>query len=252
MIDITMTAMPRPEIVNATLRSFSVNAFGDYSECRLIINIDPFGNKNTKHVLDVVHDYFKHNNVIYRTPDHASFPDAFKWTWSQVTSPISFNLEDDWILLQKIKLKKVKKLFQHNNMLASLRLCNEKVTRTGKVGGKKNRILSWDEHKGIYIVQDKFKFGVLGHPSFFNRSFILKVLEFFDTNKNPEFQFRMGPASNIGQIMKHYTFGEYTYPGNTPVVEDIGRRWRNSQGIQWNSYLTKTRRDQSKDLTWVK
>src|SRR4030043_1164252 len=101
MIDITMTATLRPQVISQTLESFCRNIFKDRNSYRLIVNIDPVGEKvKTAKVLEVCKQYFK--NIVFNTPKFPSFPSAVVWCWSKVESDFSFHLEDDWISVCKI------------------------------------------------------------------------------------------------------------------------------------------------------
>ena len=66
-IDITMTATLRPIILEQTLKSVVENIITNEHEFRLIINIDPSGEKiQQKIVLKVAKTYFK--DILYNYP----------------------------------------------------------------------------------------------------------------------------------------------------------------------------------------
>jgi len=101
-LDIVMTATIRPEVVDLTLKSFFNKFLNQFEKVRLIINIDPIGDEqyNSNDVLNVCYKYI--DDVVYNTPNKASFPKAVKWCWEQVQSEYFLHLEDDWLLKKPI------------------------------------------------------------------------------------------------------------------------------------------------------
>jgi len=87
-IDVVVTATLRPEILNLTLQSFYTRFLRQFKQSRLIINIDPIGDKRygPDNILKICRQYFK--EVIYRCPPKPSFSDAVKWGWEQVENRI--------------------------------------------------------------------------------------------------------------------------------------------------------------------
>ena len=60
MIDITMTAVRRPKVIDKTLKSFTKHIFKNQKDYRLIINIDPVGEGHSNNkVIDVCEKYFE-------------------------------------------------------------------------------------------------------------------------------------------------------------------------------------------------
>ena len=52
-MDITMTAVRRPEVIEKTLKSFTENLFTTPDDHTLIVNIDPIGEGTNKEVIEV-------------------------------------------------------------------------------------------------------------------------------------------------------------------------------------------------------
>lgn len=106
MITFTTTATIRPELIDQTYSSFSSNLTGiNLKECELVINVDPMPNdqlKNREKVIEVAKKYF--GKVTYRFPEKPNFPDALRWCWTNTSTKYIFNLEDDWILLNKVNV----------------------------------------------------------------------------------------------------------------------------------------------------
>ncbi len=120
VINTTCTAMPRPEIVEQTFKSFTESIRGvNWREQKLHINIDPFPHKTPedlveidkerRKVIDVGKKYF--GEVNYRMPVHripngygGNYSDAYKWVWGNAESEIILNLEDDWVMNRHVQI----------------------------------------------------------------------------------------------------------------------------------------------------
>ena len=67
MIDVTIPAVRRPEILRKTLDSFFKNLF-KATPCHAIINVDPVGLEiDSMRVVDVCREYF--DEVVFNLPD---------------------------------------------------------------------------------------------------------------------------------------------------------------------------------------
>lgn len=226
MLDITMTACKRPEILEKTLWSFSRLMDLNKKETRLIINIDPVGEDvQDKVLVDICLAYFP--NTKFRLPREPSFPKAFKWVWEQVEAPYILHLEDDWELVRPAILKDITNLLHKYDNLMILRL---PAFISGFNNMKNwNRFFPWN---GEFFECPENLIGGLGfcgHPSIIKREFIKKAVEAIDDIRNPEKQLKwrnpiMGPF-----IMKK-RFGVFSVPDSPPVIKDIGRRWMIKNG----------------------
>ena len=103
-IDIVTTATIRPEILDKTYKSFVDNLFLDRSCFRLIINVDPAGDKHRtqQDVLNIAKKYF--SDIIYNFPIDPCFTKSVKWLWANTQSTYVFHLEDDWTINQRIDI----------------------------------------------------------------------------------------------------------------------------------------------------
>ena len=109
-LDLVLVATLRPEILEITLNSFYHKLLKNF-DVRLIVNIDPIGDKRyvQQDIINVCKKYFP--NIIFRTPNSASFSKAVQWGWQQVKSEIFFHLEDDWCLKKNVDAKLINKCF---------------------------------------------------------------------------------------------------------------------------------------------
>ena len=228
MIDVTMTATRRPELLRDTLSSFRENLFGDRMKrgTRLIINVDPVGEDiPSESVVDVAREFFE--LVEYRCPTKPSFPAAFQWCWSQTTRDYIFNLEEDWRLLIPVDLDKMMELMEEFPALTTLRLsfspCKENVKNW-------NHFLTWNGR--FYEVPNNLKglLGFCGHPSLIKILFVRIGLNLLDGKTNPEKQLKWRRGSPHERILQNLRYGVYGFPGMGAAVLDTGRRWKLDHG----------------------
>ena len=209
-IDITMTAVKRPEILRRTLESFCNNLFTEKDRYRLIINIDSIGEKvKPKVILKICKRFFKEEQIIYNVSVTASFPAAVIWTWQQVEAPWVFHLEDDWIINMPVDINDMIEIMKKYS-LVSLRLNKNK---SGK---------SKSTNKYGYMSHPKISL----NPTFFDGAFIKNVVPLMDPKLNPEKQLRIGKGiEERGKYLMKFKHGIYTKESIQQVVVDIGREW---------------------------
>lgn len=206
-IDITMTATKRPNILNSTLESFCKNILTDKSRYRLIINIDPIGERvKSREILRIAKKYF--DNVTYKYSKTPGFTKAVIWCWRQVTAKYVFHLEDDWTLSKPIKIDDMINIFEKNLNLASLRL-NKDNLRSSRHGNKFG-----------FVYAPKLSL----NPSLFRGKFIKEVHSLMKITRNPEKQLRCN-KSELGQYIGRWKDGIYVKDGYNSIVNDIGRSW---------------------------
>jgi hypothetical protein len=103
-LEFCTTAMRRPGIVLETYRSFAANLRGvDFAASTLYLNIDPKPIEgDAGAVVLAAREHF--GNVVVNQPEHACFPAALKWCWSQPGGEFLFSLEDDWRLERPVQI----------------------------------------------------------------------------------------------------------------------------------------------------
>lgn len=196
-LSFTTTAMPRPEIVQATYHSFTRNLHGlDFSKVTLYINIDSFPRIKDDHkrqeVVDIARRYF--GNVVVNMPDTPSFAVAVKWCFSMIETPYNFHLEDDWELLTPFQISSFNQFFipPHVQQVA--------LRSRGNVR------------------QDFFLC-----PSFIRGNFCREMAEKMNTSENPEVEIRN--IKNKEGIYRKESFVMYPFDTQSLVVRDTGRAW---------------------------
>jgi hypothetical protein len=220
-IDITMTAVIRPTILERTLESIVKNIVTKEHRFRLIINIDPVGEKTKpKVVMRVAEKYFKH--IVYNHARQPSFPKAVIWVWKNSDAPYIFHIEDDWSINRKINVSKMINILDNHKELSSLRLY--------KYTTPKGQLFStfgckWRYNKEGFYVADGWQkqFGL--NPILIKRQFIDEALPRMRENVNPEKQFRSSQKYMVPVIEK-WKYGLYASPSEKALISDIGHAWR--------------------------
>ena len=221
MIDITMTATRRPELIRKTLGTFLSKLFFRTNDCRLIINVDPAGrDMQSFEIIDLCREYFP--DIICSCPNEPSFSKAFKWVWSQATADFVFHLEDDWELLRPVSLVKMIEIMRNNPDLAILRLA-WKPTDTGSAKNWKY-FFPWNGEFFECPQELRRTVGFCGHPSLIRGEFIRNTVSYIDETRNPEKQFHHGPREIMEEVDK-WRYGVFAGRNQPPAIRDIGRQW---------------------------
>lgn len=230
MLDITITATQRHEILRKTLESFKKNLFKDHPIRSININIDPVGpDSDYFRCLDVCKKVFPDVYLNYRAPEKPNFSEGFKWVWNEARSNFVFHLEDDWELLRNINLSDMMDMLNRHDDLALLRLPQFKSTE--KTMKNWNLFYPWN---GVYFECPKnliMTAGFCGHPSLIKGEFVQNTAPFIDTAKNPEKQFHHGPPMIMEEVVK-WKFGVYGQPNMPNAIADLGRKWSVETGWQ--------------------
>lgn len=228
-IDITMTAVLRPSLLNKTLKTIVNNICKDSEvKFRLILNVDPVGEKiDPMQVVDTAKKYF--DEVIYNIPTEPSFPKAVKWIWNASEAPYVFHWEDDVFILRKIDVKDMIGIHKRHEGISSLRLFKHDTPRnkTIKVFNSK-----WHYNKGGFYVADRWQeqFGL--NPILIKRAFVKEAITLMRDDLNPEKQFRVGNDLMVPLISK-WRYGLYTSPGDKALVwGKEGAAWKRSMGLK--------------------
>ena len=227
MIDITMTATLRPDLVSQTLESFCRNIFRDRDNYRLIINIDPVGEKvKSIRVLEVCRQYFR--NIVFNVPRSPSFPVAVIWCWSSTSSDFVFHLEDDWISVCKIDIYDMIRILKANDTLACLRLSKYDIPRpaTVKLLGA-HYTYTGDNH---FITNSNNQFGL--NPVLIKKEFVKQAVPTMSLHSNPEKQFRPSKNDKMNNLINSWRFGLYGVPGGKATVRDNGTLWREKNNFK--------------------
>ena len=203
-LSFTTTAMPRPEVVQATYDSFTRNLHGlDFGRVTLYINIDSFPEKRDDYkrqeVTEIARRYF--GNVVVNMPDTPSFAAAVKWCFSKIETLYNFHLEDDWELLTPFHIASFNQFFipPHVQQLAL--------------------------RSRVNVRQDFFLC-----PSFIRGTFCREMSEKMNITDNPEVGIRN--IKNSEKIYHKESFVMYPFDTQSLIVRDIGRQWVKSSNYE--------------------
>jgi len=228
MIDVTMTATWRPELVFRTLDSFYKNLFKGIMkhDMRLIVNIDPIGDQVDKsnEVIYIAKEYFK--EVLAFCPEDAHFGRAVVRIWKETKTDLVFHLEEDWEMLYENNFYLMMDCFS-NPDLVHLRLSVFRSTENCK---NWRYFYEWNGKFFECPRECRGTVGWCGHPSLNRGSFLRFCAENMDPLTNPEKQIK-GRHPKIGPEIEKHVFGSFITPHSPANIRDIGREWRTKHGF---------------------
>lgn len=207
-LEFSTTAMRRPDILEATYKSFTNQLQGvDWGNSTLYLNVDPLPEDgDPQKCIEIAEKYF--GKVVFRLPEKPHFTAAVKWCWSQVEGPFLFHLEDDWVLKIPIHIQ-------------------DMVNRMNKFS--KAVQVALKAHHAAYGPK------ICLSPSLLKGDFVRRMSELFTLKCNPEIQLR---GSNLcGGCTCVFP------PKSKIILKDLGRRWlaqsdykrppRKGKFVQW-------------------
>lgn len=205
-VDIAITATLRPDVLETTLDSFCEKMLYEKNRYRLIINIDPIGEKIfPKFVLKIAQKYF--DNIVHRYSPEPGFTKSVIWSWSKIKYNYLLYLQDDWRLLRTINIDSMIEILDSNSKLASLRLNkNETPINNGDTE---------------FTICPRISL----NPILFKSEFIKGVTPLMTPDENPEKQLRSSLKSERGRFIRNWSNAIYIKDSRDQIVEDIGRAW---------------------------
>jgi len=220
LVEVTITATNRREVLFRTLTSFMENLlFRCHVEA--IINIDDIGDSaGVEKVIRTVELFMPVK--CSRQSLESNFGEAFKYCWQSVESDWVFHLEDDWELLERVEIREMVDILNEEKDLALLRLpqfkSNEKDMKNW------NKFFPWNG-KYFECPKDLIKtVGFCGHPSLIKGEFVKKCAPLIDGSMNPEKQFHSGNGPLLEEVMK-WRYGVFSKPNSPAYIKDLGREW---------------------------
>lgn len=202
MLEFTMTAMRRPEIIRQTLTSFAANVRGiDLMGSILYLNVDPKpDDREDDGAIAVCREFF--GAVVPNCPDESSFPAAIKWCWRQPDEEHFFHLEDDWLTTKPIDLAEMLP-FLSDHSLVNLRAYPHDDQRLCLAHGL------WRTADARAIAQR------------------------MRTDANPEMQLRRAtPRNPHGGLHEGYRGIQFPRERKCIVLKDLGRSWMSRMGLR--------------------
>lgn len=210
VIDFTMTACNRPELIKPTCESLGTQLKDlQLSKATIYCNLDPLQTPDEDDkVKETLEKYF--GTVVMNKPKNPSFPKAVKWCWTQSTKPLTFHTEDDWHFMKPFKMEDLFKMMIPYNFISSVQL-----------------------YKGEH---DKGLNGLLRlSPSLHKTVFIKQMAKLMNNTENPEKQLRH-PTNMSAPGTAAIFLGLCYKPGNR-YVQDIGIVWRKQRNINHTTFF---------------
>ena len=228
-IDITMVASLRPDVVRKTLTSLKKNLIYD-GKFRLIFTVAPTGQTEyTQHdLIKIIQPFFNKN--ITRISNSLSQAEAQKWVWQKSKSDFVLQWEDDWVLLEPLKIKN---LFNILNSDTAAMFFFDVKRKT--IVGKAQRYKSFFKkvQPNIYLRTGNQTFG--GPPALVSQKFIQQSLTRLEDNERFD---RTANKPDNQKFLQGYNFYVYTSPHNSRgIVADIGRKWMTKINMKKNRKL---------------
>ncbi len=207
MIDLTMTATRRPDLVAITLASFQEKLFERLPVRTFFLNIDPIwgGEEDGNRVEAIARTYFQ---TVVRRPAQPSYGGAVKWLWQQPETDWFLHLEDDWTLSHKISLRKLRKQMAE--------------PAVGQIA-----LSNWSR-----IVRRRRPPQIGVGPLFASREFASAASGHMNPDLDPDKQFRNGTNPALADIASHFRSVYFGGPFTKRTAIDIGRDWRDKRGIE--------------------
>ena len=230
-IDITIVAGRRPELLRATLESFSYRAFSHHDVQDVFVNIDPiFGDQaDADACINLVRDYFP-SPVIF-TPHEPGFGAAVKRLWSSTTSGFVMHLEDDWLAFDDIDAR-IEACFQAERVKqVSFHTANQNWDI--KKRGHHHRRRRYATFFGVKLPLPSTYPKFTTSPSIIEGDFARVSADLMNPAFDPEKQFYSGVNAALERAVAgcdNYIFS----PNSKPMILDTGRTWRQERGISKN------------------
>lgn len=215
-------------MLSRTLESFDEKLFRLNEISHVRVNIDPiFGDVDDEaKAVEIVRSYFPHAEV--RVPDRANFCSAVKWLWSDVPDGLVFHLEDDWICHEMINVAMVMDWMRSD--VGSVPLLSATHGKKGLKEYSESRTRK--RYFGLRLGRRRIipSFGT--SPGFFSGQLLRRISVHLDKKLDPEKQMKPEINPALFDVMEPYRVRFYKSSTDGPMIEDIGREWRQRRSIE--------------------
>jgi hypothetical protein len=229
MIDLCIVAGRRPDLIKATIKSFKYKVFSGFAFRHVFVNIDPiFGTiDDLARTKTILRDSFPVVTIF--EPQTASFGEAVKRLWRATSADFIFHLEDDWIALASMGPE----IFTQfaDPKVAQLSFQTKEKDWNVKTKGHFHNRQRFIRLLGVKIPLFQKSPIFTTSPSVIRGDFARASAELMIGRLDPEKQFYKGTNPALESYVapfRNYIFS----PSGMPVIEDIGRFWRDAHGIE--------------------
>lgn len=223
--DLVIVAGRRPDLLARTLASFGPNLFEALRFKGVYVNIDPFCGTDAdgRACAALVRDHFPDARIF--TPETAGFAAAVRRLWAATQADFVLHLEDDWLIHRPLAPAEVSALFGPQTGSATF-FTDVKSRRGGAFQLARRRRVTDDGRR----LRERFNCHTTS-PCFMRGGFARQAAALMVDNLDPEAQFSEGINPALETFAAEWTCPFIFGPGETSLIEDIGRVWRETRGI---------------------
>lgn len=228
-IDVCIVSTRRPELLRETLSSFQQRLFRYFQIEKAIINIDPIFGDEAQHqeVVALAQEFLP--GIVVHQPAIPGFCAAVKRNWESTVSDVILHMEDDWVLEKDITDRALEGLLEPQTKQIPLHTVHKNwdIAKKGPYHFKKRKFTVLGIKTPFHVKRPCFSTS----PSFLEGTFARRAAALMDVQYDPEKQF----YSEVNQPLEDYVadFKSKIYsPDGGYVAKDIGRDWRDRQGIR--------------------
>lgn len=227
MIDVLITTVLRPQILQRTLAAAQEHCWGD-EPVRLVVNVDPVGEATaTTEDIAAICLGFAEELLIRKAPE-AKYPYSWAWCWTNARGPVVLWLMDDWEITEPCPLALWRGVMQAHDDLGGLRL--PFWPAAGENLKQWCQTYTWNGSFFECPEGQRMGFGVAGQPMLLRGDFARTTGPLIDVERNPEKQFHHHNKALKDEVLK-WRWGCYGSPGCPAMFRDIGQKWRAEQGL---------------------
>lgn len=242
-IDLLMIGVIRPKIIEETLSSFIEKVLNGKHEYRMIINIDPVGEKKYTQMdcVKVVQRYFP--DVIYNCPNKPSVNNAWKWVLKQSKTKYLWFKEDDIKILRNVDLDDMIRIMDKTPKLSMLMMDKHGTLLSHSRTLSETKILRSTmefEYTGDNWYKAPRWFRAAGITStLVRRDFLLPCMKHFVNGRSPNNTIKGKEVVRTGQknmqiapFLEKWEYGYYQTYNEGKHFIDIGKEWRRKLGLE--------------------
>lgn len=228
-MDVCIVSARRPQLLSITVDSFKETVFSNFVIQNVYVNVDPVFGSEEDHeaVVSLIRKQFPTATIF--EPEAPGFGAAVKRLWSATTADYVFHLEDDWITLRRVGEEILRPFDDSRIQQVSFHTADQNwdVVVKGHIHAKRDYFRPFGIKLPFYRTVPKFTTS----PSILRGGFARSAAALMNPAHDPEKQFYS--SVNIGLEKLARPFRNFIFsPEGTPVIRDIGREWREAQGIR--------------------
>lgn len=228
-IDVCIISARRPQLLSATVYSFDDLIFSNFNIHNVYVNIDPIFGSEEDHesIVSIIRGHFP--AAIIFEPEAPGFGAAVKRLWSATTADYVFHLEDDWIALRRVGEEILHPFNDTRIQQVSFHTADQHwdIVEKGHIHAKRDYFRPFGIKLPFYRTVPKFTTS----PSILRGGFARSAAALMNPAYDPEKQFYSSVNSGLEKLARPFQNFIFS-PEGIPVIRDIGREWREAQGVR--------------------